>query len=64
LFGSAYNDDLLGCFSLRLGIEGVKNGGTDKNGEEEGDNIHADAEKEGLPAADCVKSSAIHWILD
>ncbi|WP_188937461.1 hypothetical protein [Puia dinghuensis] len=60
---SGYHN-LLGCFCLRLGIKGVENGRTNKNGEEEGDNVHAYTEKEGLPAADCVKSSSIHWILD
>jgi len=55
---------LLGCFGLRLGVKSIKNGGTNKNGEKEGDNIHANTKKEGLPAADCVKGSSIHWILD
>jgi hypothetical protein len=57
------HDCLLG-FCLRFGIKGVKNRGTNENGEKEGDNVHANTKKEGLPAADCVKSSSIHWILD
>jgi hypothetical protein len=56
--------NLLGCFCLRLGIKSVKNGGANKNGEKEGDYIHTNTKKEGLPAADCVKGRAIHWILD
>jgi hypothetical protein len=62
--GGGYNGGLFGSFCLRLCVKGVKNRGTNENGEEEGDYIHADTEKEGLPAADCVKSSSIHWILD
>jgi hypothetical protein len=54
----------LGSFCLRFRVEGVEDGGTNENGEKEGDNIHTDAEKEGLPAANCVKGCAIHWILD
>ncbi|WP_431211329.1 hypothetical protein ACQ86N_36425 [Puia sp. P3] len=61
--GRANNSRFLGSFSRRLRIEGIENGGTDKNGEKQSDYIHADTKKERLPAADRVESSSIHWIL-
>jgi hypothetical protein len=64
LGGSAGYDGLLGSSCLRPGIKDIKNRGTNENGEKEGDNIHADTEKERLPAADCVEGSSFHWILD
>jgi hypothetical protein len=54
----------LGSFCLRLRVERIEDGGTNENGEKQGDYIHAYAEKKALQAADCVKSSSIHWILD
>jgi hypothetical protein len=55
---------LFGSFCLGLRVKSVEDGGANKNGKEEGDYVHANTEKEGLQAADCVKSSSIHWILD
>lgn len=53
-----------GCFlSLLSGgfsIKSVKNRGANKDGKKQGYYIHADTEKEGLPAADCVKGCPFH----
>jgi hypothetical protein len=64
LFGSSNQGRLFGCFGRRLGVKGIKDRGANKDGEKEGDNIHPGTKKKGLPAADCVKGRAIHWILD
>jgi hypothetical protein len=56
--------DLLGRSCLRFRIKSIENRRTNENREEEGDNVHAYTKKEGLQAANCVKSCAIHWILD
>src|SRR5579871_2203616 len=62
LFGSSDQSGLFGRFRRRFGIESVKDRRTNKNGKEEGYNVHTCAEQERLPAADGVKSRAIHWI--
>ena len=62
--GGGSNHNRLPGLYLGLGVKSVKNRGTNENGKEESDYIHADTEKEGLQAADCVKGSSIHWILD
>jgi hypothetical protein len=64
LFRRAGHHDLLGRLCLGSGIKSIKNRGTNEDGKEEGDYVHSDTEKEGLPAANRVKSSSIHWILD
>ena len=43
------------CFRSRFGIKSVKQGGTNKDGEKQGDDIHPDTEEKRLPAANCVK---------
>ena len=64
LFSSGNHGRSFGSFSRRFGVKRVKNRGANENGKEEGYNVHTCAEQEGLPAADGVKSRAIHWILD
>jgi hypothetical protein len=66
LFGSrlGLNDRRFLAIPGRFRIDHIKNRGTNKNGEEESDYIHADTEKEILPAADCVEGCSFHWILD
>ena len=51
-------------FRSRPGIECVKNGRADKDGEKERYDIHACTKEEGLPTADRVEDSTFHWILD
>jgi hypothetical protein len=46
------NNGFRGFFPCGTVIKGVKNRGTNEDGEEKGYNIHADTEKEWLPAAD------------
>jgi hypothetical protein len=58
---SRYVDSgLFTLFSRGLGIQCIKNRGANKDGEKEGNYIHADTEQEGLPAADGVKCLAFH----
>jgi len=64
LLGGRLNHSRFFSVSGRFGIQNVKNRGTNEDGEEQGDNIHTDAEKERLPAADCVEGCSFHWILD
>jgi hypothetical protein len=51
---------LFALFSRRFGIQCIKNGGANKDGEKQGYNVHADTEQEGLPAANGVKCGAFH----
>jgi hypothetical protein len=64
LFRRRDHGRFFGTMGRRLGVKGVKNRGANENGKEKGYNVHTCAEQEGLPAADCVKSSSVHWILD
>jgi hypothetical protein len=54
------NSGFCSFFSCRTGIERVKNGGANKDGEEKCHNIHADTEQEWLPAADGVEFRTFH----
>jgi hypothetical protein len=64
LFSSSHQGCLFGCFGRRLSIKSIKDRGANKDGEKEGNDIHSGTEEKRLPAADCVKGSAIHWISD
>jgi len=64
LFGSSHQGCLFGCFGRRLSIKSIKDRGANKDGEKEGNDIHSSTKEKRLPAADCVKGCAIHWILD
>ena len=64
LFRGGNHGRPFGCFNRRFGVERIKHRGANKNGKEKGYNVHSCAEQEGLPAANCGKSSSIHWILD
>ena len=64
LLGSGDHGRSFGCFRGRFGVERVKYRGANENGKEKGYNVHSCAEQEGLPAANCGKSSSIHWILE
>jgi hypothetical protein len=63
LFGCGNHGRPFSCFSRGFGVERVKDRGANENGKEKGYNVHSCAKEEGLPAANGVKSSAIHWIL-
>jgi hypothetical protein len=64
LFGSSHQGRLFGCFGRRLGIKSIEDRGANKDGKKESHDVHSGTEEKRLPAADCVKGSAIHWILD
>jgi hypothetical protein len=54
-FGRARYSSLLNRLGSRSRIDSIEDGGTHKDGEKEGDYIHAYTKEQRLPATDCIE---------